>query len=45
MSKDEAFARFKKIQAQAEAKQSCRLRTFRSDRGGEFNSGQFKAHY
>uniref|UniRef100_A0ACD5XRG8 Uncharacterized protein n=1 Tax=Avena sativa TaxID=4498 RepID=A0ACD5XRG8_AVESA len=42
-SKDEAFARFRKIQALAEAKQQCRLRAFRSDRGGEFNSGEIKA--
>uniref|UniRef100_A0ACD5ZTS1 Uncharacterized protein n=1 Tax=Avena sativa TaxID=4498 RepID=A0ACD5ZTS1_AVESA len=42
-SKDEAFARFRKIQALAEAKQQCRLRAFRSDRGGELNSGEIKA--
>jgi transposase InsO family protein len=42
-TKDEAFVRFKKIQTYAEAKQHCRLRAFRSDRGGEFNSNEIKS--
>jgi hypothetical protein len=42
-TQDEAFVRFKKIQAYAEAKQHCRLRAFRSDRGGEFNSNEIKS--
>ena len=29
------------IQAAAETEGRCRLRAFRSDRGGEFNSGEF----
>jgi hypothetical protein len=39
-TKDEAFSKFRKVQALAEAKQHCRLRAFRSDRGGEFNSNE-----
>lgn len=33
-SKDETFSCYKKIQVLAEAKQSCRVSAFRSDRGG-----------
>jgi len=32
-TKDEAFSRFKKIQALAESERNCKLRAFRSDRG------------
>ena len=42
-SKDEAFTRFRKIKARAEAEKKCKLLAFRSDRGGEFNSGEFHA--
>ena len=40
-SKAEAFKCFKKIKALAETEQESRLRAFRSDRGGEFNSIEF----
>jgi hypothetical protein len=40
-SKDEAFKCFKKVKALAETEQECKLRAFRSDRGGEFNSIEF----
>jgi hypothetical protein len=43
-TKDEAFQRFKKIQAMAEAEKNCKLRAFRSDRGGEFNSTEFREY-
>jgi transposase InsO family protein len=43
-SKDEAFDRFKKVQAMAEAEGRCKLRAFRSDRGGEFNSMDFRRY-
>jgi hypothetical protein len=39
--KSEAFERFKKVQRMAEAEGRCKLRAFRSDRGGEFNSTEF----
>ena len=41
-SKDEAYQRFRKIKAMAETVGQCKLRAFRSDRGGEFNSTEFK---
>ena len=41
-SKDEALKFFKKICALAENEHGLKLRVFRSDRGGEFNSGQFR---
>jgi transposase InsO family protein len=41
-AKSDAFRRFTKIKAAAEAVGRCKLRGFRSDRGGEFNSGEFK---
>ena len=44
-TKDEAFRCFKKIQALAETERECKLRAFRSDRGGEFNSIEFKQYY
>uniref|UniRef100_A0ACD5YFN0 Uncharacterized protein n=1 Tax=Avena sativa TaxID=4498 RepID=A0ACD5YFN0_AVESA len=43
-TKDEAFQRFRKVQAMAEAEGKCRLRAFRSDRGGEFNSIEFREY-
>ena len=43
-SKDEAHTCFKRIQTMAEAEGNCKLRAFRSDRGGEFNSTDFQAY-
>ena len=43
-SKDEAFASFKKIVAAAESESGKRLKAFRTDRGGEFNSGVFTVY-
>jgi transposase InsO family protein len=43
-TKDEAFKCFKKVQALAETERGCKLRAFRSDRGGEFCSIQFKQY-
>lgn len=43
-TKAEAFARFKKIQARAEAESGRCLLAFRSDRGGEFNSIAFRQY-
>jgi len=40
-SKDEAFTYFKKIKAAAELESGCKLKAFRTDCGGEFNSGIF----
>jgi hypothetical protein len=40
-SKDEAFKCFKRVKVLAETEQECKLRAFRSDRGGEFNSIEF----
>jgi transposase InsO family protein len=40
-TKDEVFLYFKKIKASAELESGCRLKAFRTDRGGEFNSGVF----
>jgi hypothetical protein len=40
-AKSDAFQRFCKIKAAAEAAGNCKLRAFRSDCGGEFNSGEF----
>jgi transposase InsO family protein len=41
-TKGEAFQRFSKIKAAAEAAGNYKLLVFRSDRGGEFNSVEFK---
>jgi transposase InsO family protein len=41
-SKSDAFRFFSKINAAAEATGNCKLRAFRSDRSGEFNSGEFR---
>ena len=43
-TKDEAFECFKKVQVMAEAEGRCKLRAFRSDRGGEFNSIEFRKY-
>jgi hypothetical protein len=40
-SKDEAFRYFRKVKALAESDRQVKLRVFRSDRGGEFNSNEF----
>lgn len=40
--KSEAFTQFKKFKAAAELESGRRLRAFRTDCGGEFNSGEFK---
>jgi len=44
-SKDEALVYFKRIKAAAELESGRRLKAFRTDRGGEFNSGAFVAFY
>ena len=43
-TKDEAFGCFKKVQALAETERGCKLHAFMSDRGGEFNSIEFKQY-
>ena len=43
-SKDEAAGALARFQAAAEAESGRRLRTLRTDRGGEFMSGTFAAH-
>lgn len=43
-SKDEAYKCFRKIKASAETESGVKLRAFRSDRGGEFNSLEFKEY-
>jgi transposase InsO family protein len=43
-TKDEAFRCFKRVKALAETERSGKLRTFCSDRGGEFNSIEFKEY-
>lgn len=43
-TKDEAFKCFKKVKVLAETEGRCRLRAFRSDRDGEFNSIEFKEY-
>jgi IS30 family transposase len=44
-SKDDAYKCFRKIKALAETESGVRLKAFRSDRGGEFNSLEFKEYY
>ena len=44
MSKDEAAAAIKKFKMRAEAKSGKKLRTLRTDRGGEFTSVEFAAY-
>ncbi|CAH9116043.1 unnamed protein product [Cuscuta europaea] len=41
-TKDEAFKHFKKFKTRAEVESQGRLMAFRSDRGGEFNSNEFR---
>jgi len=43
-TKDEALSSFKKIKVGAEVESGHRLKAFRTDRGGEFNSGMFVAY-
>jgi transposase InsO family protein len=43
-TKDEAFMAFKKVKAAAEVESGRRLKAFRIDRGGEFNSGSFTVY-
>jgi transposase InsO family protein len=43
-TKDEAFRFFRKIKAHAELQSGAKLRAFRSDRGGEFNSREFTSY-
>lgn len=43
-TKDEAFKCFKRVKALAETERALKLRAFRSDRGGEFNSIEFKEY-
>ena len=40
-TKDEAFRFFRKIRALAENKRDVKLKAFRTDRDGEFNSIEF----
>jgi len=40
-TKDKALLQFKRFKAAAELESGCKLKAFRSDRGGEFNSGAF----
>ena len=40
-TKDEALLQFKRFKAAAELESGCKLKAFRSDHGGEFNSGVF----
>src|SRR5664279_909146 len=44
-TKDEAEASIVRLQAAAEAESGCKLKTLRTDRGGEFTSGSFTAYY
>uniref|UniRef100_A0ACD5X227 Uncharacterized protein n=1 Tax=Avena sativa TaxID=4498 RepID=A0ACD5X227_AVESA len=43
-SKDEAEAAIKRFKASAEVQSGCKLRTMRTDRGGEFTSKDFDAY-
>ena len=43
-TKDEAAAAITRLQAGVEAETGCKLRTLRTDRGGEFTSGSFTAY-
>jgi transposase InsO family protein len=43
-TKDEAFMCFKRVKALAETELGGKLWAFRSDRGGEFNSKEFKEY-
>ncbi|KAL6348524.1 hypothetical protein AAG906_013144 [Vitis piasezkii] len=43
-NKDEAFEAFKKTKASAEMEKNSKLKAFRTDRGGEFTSNEFKTY-
>lgn len=43
-SKDEAFGVFKKFRAKVEDGKERKVKVFRSDRGGEFSSNEFKSY-
>jgi hypothetical protein len=43
-TKDEAFMAFKKVKAAVEVESGHRLKAFRTDHGGEFNSGSFMVY-
>lgn len=43
-SKDESFSSFKKFRALVEDGAEKKIRVFRTDRGGEFNSNEFKVY-
>jgi len=43
--KDVAAAAIIRLQAGVESESGCKLRTLRTDRGGEFTSGSFTAYY
>lgn len=43
-NKDESFGMFKKFRAKVEDGVERRIKVFRTDRGGEFNSNEFKAY-
>ena len=43
-TKDEAATAIIRLQKGVEAESSCKLRTLRTDRGGEFTSGSFTAY-
>ncbi|KAL8112473.1 hypothetical protein AgCh_019977 [Apium graveolens] len=44
-SKDEAFEAFKRFRAKVEKGTKAKIKTFRTDRGGEFISKSFNAYY
>jgi transposase InsO family protein len=44
-AKDEAATALKRFQAEAQTEGRCRLRTLRTDRGGEFTSAALAAHF
>ncbi|KAL8112462.1 hypothetical protein AgCh_019968 [Apium graveolens] len=44
-SKDEAFEAFKRFRAKVEKGTKAKIKTFRTDRGGEFTSKSFNAYY
>ena len=43
-TKDEVFEHFKEWQAEVENFTGCRVKTLRTDNGGEFTSNRFQAH-
>ncbi|KAL6311032.1 hypothetical protein AAG906_015921 [Vitis piasezkii] len=43
-NKDEAFEAFKKTKASTEMEKNSKLKAFRTDRGGEFTSNEFKTY-